>query len=143
MNQNASQEYADEWEFFRSVSVLDNHKINLIDELRHLVFDDPLQGESVLWNYDRLEQAAVISNDSIGGGRYVEYGKSTYQMPSGHITPPAEIRKKVDGDMEIGNTVYLLASENMLKSKVASAFLLTAEQATRGIDIEPIEYVVS
>jgi hypothetical protein len=60
------------------------------------------------------------------------------------VTPPEPIREKAVGDMEVGDTVYFLASENMLESDTASVFLLTSEQAMGGLeelDIEPVRYV--
>jgi len=144
MKAGSSLEYEDEWRLFRSVSIRTNYKVNLIDELNHLVFEDELRGKSVRWSYDKLEQAAILSNKSIEGGRYVEFGKSAYQLPSGQVTPPEPIREKVEGEMEVGDTVYFLASENMLESDTASAFLLTSEQGMEGLealDIEPVQYV--
>jgi len=144
MKAGSSQQYEDEWELFRSVSVRTNYKVNLIDELNHLVFEDEFRGESVRWSYDKLEQAAILSNKSIEGGRYVEFGKSVLQLPSGQVTPPEPIRDKVEGEMEVGDTVYFLASENMLESETASAFLLTSDQGMEGLealDIEPVQYV--
>jgi len=144
MRAGSSQEYEDEWKLFRSVSISNNHRVNLIDELSHLVFEADLRGKSILWSYDKLEQAAIISSKPIEGDRYAEFGKSVYQLPSGQVTPPEPIRSEVEGDMEIGDTVYFLASKNMLESDTASAFLLTSEQAMEGLeelDIDPVQYV--
>jgi len=144
MKARSSQEYEDEWQLFRSVSISSNHRINLIDNLNHLVFEHELRGDCVRWSYDKLEQAAIISNKPIEGGRYIESGTSTYQLPSGQVTPPEAVRDKVEGDMQVEDTVYFLASENMLKSDTASVFLLTSKQAMDGIEdleIEPVQYV--
>jgi hypothetical protein len=140
----SSLEYEDDWRLFRSVKIRTNYKVNLIDELSHLVFEDEFRGESVRWSYDKLEQAAIISNKLIEGGRYVEFGKTVLQLPSGQLTPPEPIRDKVEGGMQVGDTVYFLASENMLESDTASAFLLTSDQGMEGLealDIEPVQYV--
>jgi len=144
MKTGLSQEYEDEWVIFCSLDVLSNHRIKLIEELSHLVFEDELRGKSVRWSYDKLEQAAILSNKSIEGGRYLEHGKSACHLPAKTVTPPEPIREKVVGDMEVGDTVYFLASENMLESDTASVFLLTSEQAMEGLeelDIEPVQYV--
>jgi hypothetical protein len=144
MKAGSSVEYEDDWRLFRSVKIRTNYKVNLIDELSHLVFEDEFRGESVRWSYDKLEQAAIISNKLIEGGRYVEFGKTVLQLPSGQLTPPEPIRDKVEGGMQVGDTVYFLASENMLESDTASAFLLTSDQGMEGLealDIEPVQYV--
>lgn len=144
MKAGSSLEYEDDWRLFRSVKIRTNYKVNLIDELSHLVFEDEFRGESVRWSYDKLEQAAIISNKLIEGGRYIEFGKTVLQLPSGQLTPPEPIRDKVEGEMQVGDTVYFLASENMLESDTASAFLLTSDQGMEGLealDIEPVQYV--
>lgn len=131
----------DKWKLFRSTRVAENHKINLLDDLCHLAFDDQLIGKCVLWSFDVTQKTAIISNYSIEGDRYNEHRKSTYQLPSGHVVPPKAIRENVDGEMRVKDTVYYLATEDMLEGSSASVFLLTSEQVSKGIaelNLDPV-----
>lgn len=135
--------YDVEWTLFESVKVRGGHKINLIEELSHLVFDHELKGQVVQWSYDTLEEKALISNSSFGQSRFVDSEKTSYYKDGGQVRPPEELRENLAGGIDVGDTVYFLASEDMLDDKISSAFLLTSEQGKEGVDslnIEPPRY---
>jgi hypothetical protein len=119
--------------------VTKKNKIDLIDELHHLVLEDPVEGECVVWGYDTLQDAIIISNGTLDGDRYVWQGKSGYYRDNSKVTPPVKLRKAVEGEVNPGDVLYYLADQEMLESEVSSALLLTTLQVSRELDsIKPV-----
>jgi hypothetical protein len=127
------------WKLLRPVEVTKKNKIDLINDLSHLVHNDPIEKECVAWSYDTLQDAMIVSNGELSGDRYSYRGKSGYLQTNEKVIPPAKLRDAVEGETGPGSVLYYLADREMLDSEVSSALLLTTEQISGQLNsIKPV-----
>ena len=132
-----------DWGIFQSVKVVDNYKVNLISELRHLVSVSETKGEVVYWSFDREEKLPVVSFKPFKTERIEEFGVGSYTTNK-YVVPPKDLRDFSVRGYEVGDPVYFLSSESMVNAENPSAFLLPSELGKKGVDelgIDPLYQV--
>jgi len=115
----------DDWSLLESVTVLSNHRTNLVEQLSKISFEHPIEGECVKWHIDENQNIAVISDSSFENESCIELKNTTVMEPGGQIRPPKSVREEVKGKIRPGDTVYYLASKGMIDEAPYSCFLLT------------------
>jgi len=123
-----------DWRLAVQERVQANRYVPLPASVRAVVeTDHPLDGPSVVWNYDRHSNYVVLSEAPLGADNYVTVGRykvydADSKGESARVRPPDALAEVVASSFTEGDRVMYLAYESMTGAETASTYLLSTTQ---------------
>lgn len=123
-----------DWQLAVQAQVQANRYVPLPPAVRDAVeLDHPLDGPSVVWNYDSHSNYVVLSERPLSADNYVTVGRykvydAGADSESARVRPPDALDGVVASSFSESDRVMYLAYESMTDGEVASVYLLSTAQ---------------
>jgi hypothetical protein len=122
-----------DWEYAVQETVGSDRYVPLPDPVRESVErDHPLDGPSVVWNYERNSNYVVLSSAPLSEPSYVDVGRykvyGADDASQARVRPPDRLTEVLPATFARGDRVMYLAYEAMVDDENPTAYLLSTGQ---------------